>query len=104
MTIQINTDKHVEGHDRLDSYYTAELEKALARFDDKITRVEVHFGDENGAKTGLKDKKCVIEVRAAKIQPLAVTEHAESLEKAFHGAVDKIKKSLTTTFEKQRAH
>ena len=80
------------------------MEKALARFDDKITRIEVFFGDENGAKTGVKDKKCIIEVRPVKLQALAVTEHADSLEKAFHGAVDKIKKSLTTAFEKQRAH
>ncbi|MRX66473.1 Sigma 54 modulation protein / S30EA ribosomal protein [Flavobacterium resistens] len=103
MKIQINTDKNIDGHARLESYFSGELEKGLARFEDKITRIEVHFGDENGEKFSLQDKKCVIEVRPQKLQPITVTEHAETLEKAFSGALSKIKKSLTTTFEKQKA-
>ena len=104
MKIQINTDKNIEGHQRLEKYFSEELEKGLARFEDKITRIEVHFGDENGEKFSLHDKKCVIEVRPVKLQPITVTEHAETLEKAFSGALAKAKKSLTTTFEKMKAH
>ncbi|AXB56200.1 HPF/RaiA family ribosome-associated protein [Flavobacterium fluviale] len=104
MKVQINTDKNIEGHARLEAYYSGELEKGLARFEDKITRIEVHFGDENGEKFSLQDKKCVIEVRPVKLQPITVTEHADTLEKAFSGALAKVKKSLTTTFEKIKAH
>ncbi|GAA6768426.1 hypothetical protein AAFH68_43810 [Flavobacterium sp. CGRL1] len=57
MKIQINTDKNIEGHQRLEKYFSEELEKGLARFEDKITRIEVHFGDENGEKFSLNDKK-----------------------------------------------
>ncbi|TDP03877.1 HPF/RaiA family ribosome-associated protein [Flavobacterium sp. 245] len=103
MKIQINTDKNIDGHARLENYFSAELEKGLARFEDKITRIEVHFGDENGEKFGLHDKKCLIEVRPQKLQPITVTEHSDTLEKAFSGALSKIKKSLTTTYEKQKA-
>ncbi|MWB95808.1 HPF/RaiA family ribosome-associated protein [Flavobacterium sp. GA093] len=104
MKIQINTDKNIEGHERLEAYFSGELEKGLTRFEEKITRIEVHFGDENGEKFSVKDKKCVIEVRTAKLQPLTVTEHADSIEKAFQGALAKIKKSLTTTFEKMKEY
>ncbi|MEO8535085.1 MAG: HPF/RaiA family ribosome-associated protein [Flavobacterium sp.] len=104
MKIQINTDKNIEGHERLETYFSGELEKTLARFEEKITRIEVHFGDENGDKFSLNDKKCVIEVRTAKLQPLTVTEHADTIEKAFQGAAAKIKKSLTTTFEKMKEY
>ncbi|MFH6965670.1 HPF/RaiA family ribosome-associated protein [Flavobacterium sp. FlaQc-28] len=104
MKIQINTDKHIEGHERLEAYFSGELEKGLARFEDKITRIEVHFGDENGEKFSVNDKKCVIEVRPVKLQPITVTEHADTLEKAFSGALTKVKKTLTTTFEKLKAH
>ena len=104
MKVQINTDKNIDGHARLEAYFSAEIEKSLNRFEDKITRVEIHFGDENGEKFGLHDKKCVIEVRPVKLQPITVTEHAETLEKAFSGALAKVKKSLTTTFEKIKAH
>jgi ribosomal subunit interface protein len=104
MKVQINTDKNVEGSDRLDVYFSSEIERVLSRFNDKITRIEVHFGDENSAKTGFGDKRCLIEARPANMQPIAVTEHADSIEKAFNGALDKIKKVLNTTFEKQKEH
>ncbi|WP_316635136.1 HPF/RaiA family ribosome-associated protein [uncultured Flavobacterium sp.] len=104
MKIQINTDKNIEGHERLEAYFSGELEKGLTRFEEKITRIEVHFGDENGDKSGVHDKKCVIEVRPVKLQPITVTEHADTLEKAFQGALSKAKKSLTTTFEKMKAY
>lgn len=102
MQIQINTDKNIDGNKRLVDFYTSEIERELERFDDKITRVEVHFGDENSEKFGKNDKRCLIEVRMAKKDPLAVTEHADSVEKAFHGALKKAKKVMQTTYEKMR--
>ncbi|MEO7977938.1 HPF/RaiA family ribosome-associated protein [Flavobacterium sp.] len=104
MKIQINTDKNIDGHERVETYFSAELEKGLARFEEKITRVEVHFGDENGEKFSLNDKRCAIEVRIANLQPLTVTDHSDTIEKAFSGALSKIKKSLTTTFEKMKEY
>lgn len=104
MQIQINTDRNIEGNNRLVDYYTSELEKELARFDDKITRVEVHLGDENSEKFGKNDKRCLIEVRVANLQPIAVTDHSDTIEKAFHSALNKVKKVLDTAFEKMRAH
>ena len=104
MKIQINTDKNIDGHERLETYFSGELEKGLTRFEEKITRVEVHFGEENGEKFSLNDKKCVIEVRIANLQPVTVTEHADTIEKAFSGALAKVKKILTTTFEKMKEH
>ena len=104
MKVQINTDKNVEGSERLESYFSTEITRVLSRFDDKVTRVEVNFEDENSAKSGVNDKRCLIEARPANMQPIAVTEHADSIEKAFNGALDKIKKVLNTTFDKQKAH
>ena len=60
MKVQINTDKNIEGHERVEAYFSGELEKSLARFEDKITRIEVHFGDENSNKSGVDDKRCLI--------------------------------------------
>jgi ribosome-associated translation inhibitor RaiA len=104
MQIQINTDKHIDGNERMINFYTSELKKELARFDDKITRVEVHLGDENSDKFGKNDKKCVIEVRVANIQPLVVSDHNESPEKAFFLAIEKAKKVLNSTFDKMKEH
>ncbi|SFE44988.1 HPF/RaiA family ribosome-associated protein [Flavobacterium xueshanense] len=104
MTVQINTDNNVEGHARLKTYIAEELATALARFEDKITRLEVHLADENSDKFGVNDKRCLIEARPINMQPVAVTNHADTTEKAFQGALDKIKKMLDTAFEKQKAY
>ena len=104
MTVQINTDNKVEGHARLKAYISDELKTSLARFEDKVTRLEVHFGDENSDKSGVNDKRCVIEARPINMQPVAVTNHADTTEKAFHGALDKIKKVLETSFEKRKTY
>ena len=102
MTVQINTDNNVEGHARLKSYIQDEVSTTLARFEEKITRLEVHLGDENSDKGGVNDKRCTIEARPINMQPVAVTNHADTTEKAFHGALEKIKKVLETSFEKKR--
>ena len=104
MKIQINTDKNVEGHERLESYFSSELEKVLSRFEDKITRLEVHLGDENSDKFGINDKRCLIEARVANMQPIAVTNHSDTTEKAFQGSLEKMKKILGTTFDKIKEH
>lgn len=104
MKIQINTDKNVAGNERLEAYFSTELEKSLSRYEDKITRLELHFGDENSEKSGTNDKRCLIEVRPANLQPLAVTSYGNTTELAFNGALDKIKKVLETTFEKKKNH
>ena len=104
MTVQINTDNNVEGHARLKAYIEEELTTSLTRFEDKITRLEVHLADENSDKFGINDKRCLIEARPVNMQPVAVTNHGDTTEKAFHGALDKIKKMLDTAFEKQKAY
>ncbi|RYJ41352.1 HPF/RaiA family ribosome-associated protein [Flavobacterium beibuense] len=104
MQIQINTNNHVEGHERMETYFREVITNSLKRFEDKVTRIEVHVGDENSHKSGDADKKCTIEARIAGMQPVAATNHANTLEKAIDGALDKIKKLLDTTFDKMKTH
>jgi hypothetical protein len=51
-------------------------------------------GDENSAKPGINDKRCLIEVRPAKLQPVVVTAHADTVEKAFHDAPRKNQENI----------
>ena len=104
MLIEINTDNHIEGKERMETFFSDALKTSLKRFEEKITRLEVHLGDENSEKFGLNDKRCMIEARVAGHNPIAVTHHADTIEKAVAGATDKIKKVLDTTFDKMRTH
>ncbi len=104
MLVQIHTDKNIEGGSRFTEYFTTEINNELARFDEIVTRVEVHITDENGNKSTPNDKKCVIEARVEKKQPIAVTATADSPEKAFFEALEKIQRVLDTTVEKIKEH
>ena len=54
MQIQFNTDKTIEGHERMQNHFSEEISESFKRFEDKITRVEVHVGDENNEKFGVE--------------------------------------------------
>lgn len=104
MQIQINTDNNIENSERLTNFFSNELTNELERFDNLITRVEVHFGDENSDKFGKKDKRCLIEARVAKKEPIAVTDYADTIEEAFNNALKKVKRVLDSAHEKMREH
>lgn len=94
MQIQFNTDKNVTGSEELKASTTSLLSDQLSRFSHQITRVEVHFSDEDGNKDGFIDKRCMLEARLAGMKPIAVTNHANTHEQAIFGAIDKLKTSL----------
>jgi len=95
MLIQINTDSNVEGNEALGQQAEAVVRNALDRFGKQITRVEVHLSDENSSKkSGNDDKRCLLEVRLASLQPIAVSHRAATLEQAIEGAAEKSKHAL----------
>ena len=104
MLVQIHTDKNIEGGSRFSEYFSAEIKEKLARFNEIVTRIEVHVTDQNGSKTSPNDKKCVIEARIEKKQPIAVTAHGDTAEKTFSQALEKVQRVLETTVEKIKAH
>jgi ribosome-associated translation inhibitor RaiA len=100
MLIQVNTDNHIQGNERLTKYVQAVVQDTLSRFAEKITRVEVHLHDTNGAKGGDNDKRCAIEVRPAGFDPVNTTHHAADIDEAIDGAVEKMKTLLDRQFDK----
>ncbi|WNH12468.1 HPF/RaiA family ribosome-associated protein [Thalassobellus suaedae] len=96
MIIQLNTDKNIAGNERLESYLNSILKAELSNFSNNITRIEVHLSDENSQKKGENDKRCMLEARIENRQPIAVTSHANTLEKAVNDALEKLMASLKT--------
>ena len=104
MQIQVHTDKNVTVSDGMVQRIETELESALSRFSDQITRVEVHFGDENAGGSGGSAKRCMIEARSAGQQPVAVTHHAPSVAEACSGAVHKLAALIGNRHERSNSH
>ena len=104
MQIQVNTDNNIEGSARMAAYFTDTLQEALERFEEQITRVEVHLSDENSHKESSGDKRCLLEARLKGLKPVVVTHNAENLDIAVSGAIDKLIKSLDSSIGKLRNH
>ena len=104
MQILVDTDHNVEGSEQFSHHVETEVRNALHRYADQITRVEVHLSDENGAKSGSKDKRCLMEARPAGHQPLTVSNDAATLQAAFDGAAKKMTHLLESTLGRLHHH
>ncbi|MEP7204127.1 MAG: ribosomal subunit interface protein [Ilumatobacteraceae bacterium] len=98
MHTEVTTDHNVDGSEEMIRQVVAEVDAALARFSDRLTRVEVHLGDENASKGGSADKRCMLEARPAGQQPVAVTHHDATVSDALTGALRKLGNLLESKF------
>jgi len=96
MDIQINTSNAVDGTGGFAVAMEETTRSRLARFEDRLTRVELHFSDETAARDTVKDKSCTIEARLAGGDPITVTNEADTLDLAATGALTK----MTTALER----
>ncbi len=94
MQIQVNSDHHITGDERMNEIVTSIVTDAVGRYADRITRVEVHLSDVNAAKHGERDKRCMMEARIGGLAPIAVTNEADSLELAMEGAAEKLERAI----------
>ena len=109
MQVQVETDNHVEGRERLIEHVEGVIRDAVDHYADRVTHVEAHLGDVNsGEKSGAIDMRCVFEARVAGLKNIAVKHHAETLHLAIEGAADKLTKALESALGKlqdaQRRH
>ena len=105
MNIIVNTDAHMAGNQAVIRLVEETLQRKLARFAERLTRVEVQLTDQNSSgKSGPDDKKCVIEARLAGFQPITVSDEQDSWEHALNEAANKMKTNLERTIDKRQEH
>ena len=102
MQINVFSDKHIDSDKRTQEWVQATVEVTLERHLEDLTRVEVHLSDENGGKSGPKDKRCKMEARPKGHQPILVSHDADSLTQAVEGAAQKLEHALEHLFGKLR--
>jgi ribosome-associated translation inhibitor RaiA len=90
--IQINTDNQVDGNSERDSRLEEQVRQRLARFEGRITDVEIHVSDD---KSGRGDSmRCTLEARVNGVQPVAVAEHGANVDRAVIAAAKKVVRAL----------
>lgn len=101
MQVQINTDNTIDGAEAMTVELETRVRERLSRFESRLTRVEIHIGDEDGSRGNINDKRCVIEARPAGQEPVSVSDQASSIDQATSGALSKMTTALDRTFGKQ---
>jgi ribosomal subunit interface protein len=87
--------------DALEAHTRHQLDSAIGRFADRITRVEVHFADTNShAKSGANDKRCVLEARPAGSDPVKVEGATDDFHTAINDAAGKLRRLLTSRMDR----
>ena len=94
MQIQVHTNDNIQGGESLIRWAQDEAAAKLARFREHVTRVELFLSDVDAGKSGVDDKRCVIEARPAGRQPVAATAEAAKVADAVAAALDKLVRSL----------
>jgi hypothetical protein len=100
MDIQINTANNLAGRQATTERLEALVTERLSRFEDRLTRVELHVGDENGERNNGADIRCQIEARPAGLDPVSVTDQSDTIDQAASGALGKLTTALERTFGK----
>jgi hypothetical protein len=98
MIIQVGSDKTITLDASLKGFVRSEVARILARFENRLTRVEVHVSDINSRKTGPPDKRCLVEARPAGARPISTSAVARRLDTAIGQALRKMQRSLTTFY------
>jgi hypothetical protein len=75
-----------------------------ALWSDSRTKSLVHLSDENNAKGGADDKRCMMEARLEGRPPTAVTHQAATVEQAMEGAAAKLARSIESTLARLREY
>ena len=100
MIIQVNSDDHVDGNVKVVVEVEQKVLRALDRYAERITRVEVHLNDENAHKNGQNDQRCLMEARLNGLPPIAVTHKAATLAQAVDGATERLRNAIGNTLGK----
>ena len=98
--ILVESDNHLEVHKNYIDSVKTDVAQAFERFEQYITRIEIHFSDQNSNKKGEMDKKCLIEVRIKHHQPIAVHKQAPSLHQALSETIAATKLTVGKLLEK----
>ena len=104
MQVQFNSDSSVMGTANVAERIEASVRGKLSRFEDRLTRLEIHVHDENAHKHGHDDKACTIEARPRGGKPIGVTEGASTVDDAARKAAGTLAQRLTRHFGKQNRH
>ena len=102
MLLESVTDHNIGSTESLIAQVKDLTQSSLELYESHLTRVIVHLSDENAGKSGVKDKRCLIEARLEHLSPLVVESRDSNLVLALEATLKKLERSLSTVMDKRR--
>lgn len=99
MFVQINTDNQILSDANANERLEQRVRDKLARFEQRLTHVELHVSDVNAHKGGA-DKRVSLEARPTGHQPVAVHADGKRIDDAVNVAAGKAARALDHLFGK----
>jgi len=99
MHVEINY-RDLAKSDQLNQHINESIEQHLHKYDDRLTRIEVHIGDTNGHKPGENDKRCMMEARPAGLSPVVAEAFSGDIYSAVRDAATRLDRVLERRFAK----
>jgi len=107
MQILLHSDSNTDGGHLMADHLQKVVQDGMARFAERVTRVEAHLSDVNSqAKSSDDDIHCTLEARLVGLDAIVVKDHASNAHQAIEGAVRKLKRAVGTELAKhdRRGH
>lgn len=104
MHIEISWGKGIPHSDSLHAHITEQVEHALRHMAEEFTRVQVHLHDDNAAKGGSNDKRCVMEARPTGADPLTVDATGDDFYVTVTATAKKLERAARSFSDKRRSH
>ena len=99
MQVLVNGDDHICCDEELIRRIEGVIEGTLARYSDRVFRVEVHLSDLGSAKPGDRDKVCSLEARITGGASVVAKHEAATLTEAIHDAAEKLKRFVARAIQ-----
>ena len=101
MQILLHSDSNTDGGHLMADHLQSVVQNAMARFTERVTRVEAHLSDINSqAKSSDNGIHCTLEARLVGHDAIVVRDHASNAHQAIEGAVRKLKRAVGTELAK----
>ena len=84
MQVQIEVATDTDAYEGLTAHVRGVVERALGRYADRVTRVDVYLSEDRRHEGGADDKRCLMEARLEGRAPTVVAHRAASLNEVVH--------------------
>jgi ribosome-associated translation inhibitor RaiA len=102
MQIRVDVDDHIDGSEELMVRVEGVVEGSLDRFQEQISRVDVHLSQRIPHRHGERDMCCRMEAHAAGLKLVAVIHEAQTLTEAIHAASAKLERAVRLALAKAK--